>query len=54
MEDLKYWIWFSRLENLSPKKLLEILKTYGEPKVVFNKSKEELISNGLTEKKQMK
>ena len=50
MEDLKYWIWFSRLENLSPKKLLEILRTYGEPKVVFNKSKEELISNGLTEK----
>ncbi len=50
MEDLKYWIWLSRLENLSPKKLLDLLSKFGEPKILYNKSKEELVEIGLKEK----
>ena len=50
MEDLKYWIWLSRLDNLTPKKLLELLKEFKEPKELFNKSKEELIKLGIKEK----
>ena len=50
MEDLKYWIWFSRIENLTPKKQLDLLKEFGEPKELYNKSKEELIQNKIKEK----
>ena len=50
MEDLKYWIWFSRLENLNPKKLYDLIKEFKEPKEIFNKSKDELIKYGIKEK----
>ncbi|MBO4816346.1 MAG: DNA-processing protein DprA [Clostridia bacterium] len=50
MEDLKYWIWFSRIENLSPKKLLELLEKFNEPKVIFNKTKQDLIKYGINQK----
>ena len=49
MEDAKYWIWFSRIENLAPKKLIELLINFKNPKVLFNKTKEELILSGIKE-----
>ena len=49
MKNLKYWIWFSRLENLSPKKQLDLLKKFGEPKELYNKSKEELMELEIKE-----
>ena len=50
MNDLKYWIWLSRIENLTPKKLLDLLKEFKEPKIIYNKTKEELIERGIKEK----
>ena len=50
MEDLKYWIWFSRIENLNPKKLLDLLEKFKNPKELFNKTKEELIKYNIKEK----
>jgi len=50
MEDLKYWIWLSRIENLSPKKILNLLKKYGNPEILYNKTKEDLINENLKEK----
>ena len=50
MKDAKYWIWFSRIENLTPKKLIELLIKFETPKSIFNKAKEELIASGVKEK----
>ena len=50
MNDLKYWIWFSRLENLTPKTLVKLLEIYKTPKNIFYKTKEELIIEGIKEK----
>lgn len=50
MKDIKYWIWLSRLEGLSPKTLMELLERYKTPKELCNKTKEELILDGIKEK----
>lgn len=50
MEDLKYWIWLSRIEGVTPKEILEILEKFKEPKEIYNKTKEELILFGIREK----
>lgn len=50
MKDAKYWIWFSRIENLTPKKIIELLIKFETPKNIFNKTKEELIASGVKEK----
>ena len=50
MEDLKYWIWFSRLENLTPKKQFDLIRKFESPKVIFNKSREELVKYDLKKK----
>lgn len=50
MKDIKYWIWLSRLEGLSPKTLMELLERYKTPKELWNKTKEELILDGIKEK----
>lgn len=50
MKDIKYWIWLSRLEGLSPKILMELLERYKTPKELWNKTKEELILDGIKEK----
>lgn len=49
MEKLKYWIWLSRIEGLNPKLLLDLIQKYNNPKNLWNKTKEELISDGLKE-----
>ncbi|MBQ3144990.1 MAG: DNA-processing protein DprA [Clostridia bacterium] len=54
MKDAKYWIWFSRIENLTPKNLIELLIKFETPKNIFNKTKEELIANGVKEKDAIK
>lgn len=50
MEELKYWIWFSKIENLTPKDLIKLLEKFKNPKNIFNKTKEELVLEGIKEK----
>lgn len=49
MEDIKYWIWLSRIEGLNPKLLNDLLEKYDNPKILWNKTKEELIDEGMKE-----
>lgn len=49
MKDIRYWIWLSRVEGLNPKVLNELLEKYKDPKVIWNKTKEELIQEGMKE-----
>ncbi len=49
MEDSKYWIWLSRVEGLNPKLLNDLLEKYNQPKILWNKTKEELIKDGIKE-----
>ena len=48
MKDLEYWIWLSRIEGITPKRLLEILEIFKEPKALFQKTREELFKNGIS------
>ena len=50
MKDIEYWIWISRIEGINPKILNDLLKKYYSPKVLWNKTKEELIEDGIKEK----
>ena len=50
MKDIEYWIWLSRIEGLNPKLLNELLQKYGTPKILWNKTKEQLIEDGIKEK----
>ena len=50
MEGLEYWIWFSRIENLAPKKLLNLIEIFKSPKEIYFKTKEELKDFGINEK----
>lgn len=50
MKDIEYWIWLSRIEGLSPKFLNDLLDKYGNPKVIWNKTKEELLADKIKEK----
>ena len=50
MKDIEYWIWLSRIEGLNPKLLNELLQKYGAPKILWNKTKEQLIDDGVKEK----
>lgn len=50
MEDIKYWIWLSRLENISPKTLGILLKKLENPKELWNKTKEDLNNLEVQEK----
>ena len=43
MENVKYWIWLSRIEGISSKILIEVLSKYKSPEILWNKTKEELI-----------
>lgn len=49
MKDMEYWIWLSRIEGLSPKLVWDLIQKYNNPKNLWNKTKEELISDGLKE-----
>lgn len=49
MKDIKYWIWLSRIEGLNPKVLNKLLEKYKDPKVLWNRSKEELVQEGMKE-----
>ena len=49
MIDSEYWIWLSRIEGLNPKLLNNLLKKYEGPKVLWNKTKEQLVEDGLKE-----
>ncbi len=51
MEDLKYWIWLSRIENLSFIKKFNLIREFKNLEELFVSSKEELIiKKGLSEK----
>lgn len=49
MKDIEYWIWLSRIEGLNPKVLNNLLKKYKNPKVLWNKTKDDLIEDGIKE-----
>ena len=50
MKDIEYWIWLSRIEGLNPKFLNNLLNKYSNPKTIWNKTKEELLEDGIKEK----
>lgn len=50
MEDLEYWIWFSRLQKFNAMFLYRLLEQFKSPKNLFYKSEEELIKQGIKEK----
>ena len=50
MKDIEYWIWLSRIEGLNSKLLNDLLEKYDSPKTLWNKTKEELIEDGIKEK----
>ena len=50
MKDIEYWIWLSRIEGLNPKLLNDLLEKYDNPKIIWDKTKEELIEGGIKEK----
>lgn len=49
MKNAEYWIWLSRIEGISSRILIEILNKYKSPKILWNKTKEELIEDGIKE-----
>ena len=49
MIDIEYWIWLSRIEGLNPKILNDLLEKYNSPKILWNKTKEQLLEEGLKE-----
>lgn len=48
-EDIRYWIWLSRIEGLNPKVLNDLIEKYKHPKVLWDRTKEELIQEGMKE-----
>lgn len=50
MKDIKYWIWFSRIDALSAKRKLELLNEFNGIKNLWNIKKETLIEKGIKEK----
>ena len=49
MQDSKYWIWLSKIEGLNPKLLYDLIEKYNNPKILWNKTKDELIKDGIKE-----
>ena len=49
MKDIEYWIWLSRIEGLSPRILNYLLERYKDPRVIWDRTKEELIKDGIKE-----
>lgn len=49
MKDIEYWIWLSKIEGLNPKLLNDLLEKYENPKIIWNKTKQELIQGGIKE-----
>ena len=43
MEEIKYWIWLSKIEVLGSKLKQELLKKYNSPKEIWKLKKEELL-----------
>ena len=43
MDELKYWIWLSRIENLGSIRIQRLLKEYNTPKEIWKLKKEDLI-----------
>lgn len=51
MEDLKYWIWISKIKNLGSIKTQRLLKEYETPEKIYNLEKDMLIKiDGIGEK----
>ncbi len=43
MEELKYWLWISKIKNLGSITIQKLLKKYGSPGKIYNLNKEELL-----------
>ena len=42
MEELAYWIWISRIENVRKKIIFDLFQEYGTVQNMWNATKEEL------------
>ena len=47
MEELKYWIWLSRIEGLGPISAKKLLEKYKLPEVIWNLDKGQLLETGI-------
>lgn len=43
LEEKRYWVWFSLIKKLGPKRKLKLLNEYGNPEKIYNLTKEELL-----------
>lgn len=43
LKNKKYWIWFSLIKNLGPKRKQKLLEIYKKPEQIYNLKKEELL-----------
>lgn len=43
LENKKYWIWFSLIKNLGPKRKQKLLEIYKTPEQIYNLKQEELL-----------
>ena len=43
LKEKKYWIWFSLIKNLGPKRKIKLLDLYKNPEKIYNLTKEELL-----------
>ena len=46
LEKKKYWIWFSLIKNLGPKRKLKLLELYEKPEKIYKLTREELLKVG--------
>ena len=49
MNDLKYWIWLSRIDSLSPIKKYKLINRFSNLEELYLSSKEELIKRNVSE-----
>ena len=51
LEEKKYWIWFSLIDGLGPRKKLKLLELYKNPEEIYKLTREELLTvDGIGEK----
>lgn len=51
LEEKRFWIWFSMIENLGSRRKQRLLEIYKNPEKIYNLSKKELVEiNGIGEK----
>lgn len=47
MQNIEYWVWLSRIENVEPIILLNLIQKYKSPKIIWNKTEKELLKENI-------